>query len=61
MRIGKVIREVLSAGLLLTAGFHSVGYAQQNPESARDNSSPAASRTSCWFTERGLTAQAGLA
>lgn len=38
MRIGKLIREVLSAGLLLTAGFHSVGYAQQNPESASDNS-----------------------
>jgi pimeloyl-ACP methyl ester carboxylesterase len=39
MRIRKVIREVLSAGLLLTAGFHSVvGYAQQNPESAPDNS-----------------------
>jgi pimeloyl-ACP methyl ester carboxylesterase len=37
MRIGKVIREVLSAGLLLTAGFHNVGFAQQNPESARDN------------------------
>ena len=34
MRIGRVIREVLSAGLLLTAGFHSVGYAQQTPESA---------------------------
>ena len=38
MRIGKLIREVLSAGLLLTAGFHNVGYAQQNPESAPDNS-----------------------
>jgi pimeloyl-ACP methyl ester carboxylesterase len=38
MRIGRVIREV-SAGLLLTVGFHNVGYAQQNPESARDNSS----------------------
>ncbi len=39
MRIGKLIREVVSAGLLLTAGFHSVvGYAQQNPESAPDNS-----------------------
>lgn len=37
MRIGKVIREVLSVGLLLTAGFHNVGHAQQNPESARDN------------------------
>jgi pimeloyl-ACP methyl ester carboxylesterase len=38
MRIGKVIREV-SAGLLLTVGFHNVGNAQQNRESARDNSS----------------------
>ncbi len=28
---------MLSAGLLLTAGFHNVGYAQQNPESARDD------------------------
>jgi pimeloyl-ACP methyl ester carboxylesterase len=37
MRIRKVIREVLSAGLLLMAGFHSVGYAQQTPESSRDN------------------------
>jgi pimeloyl-ACP methyl ester carboxylesterase len=35
MRIGKLIREVFSAGLLLTAGFHNVGFAQQNPESAR--------------------------
>ena len=33
----KLIREVLSAGLLLTVGLHNVGYAQQNPESARDN------------------------
>jgi pimeloyl-ACP methyl ester carboxylesterase len=39
MRIGKLIREVLSAGLLLTAGFHNVGYAQQTPESSRGNSS----------------------
>jgi pimeloyl-ACP methyl ester carboxylesterase len=28
---------VLSVGLLLTAGFHSVGFAQQSPESSRDN------------------------
>ena len=61
MRIGKLIREVLSAGLLLTAGFHSVGYAQQNPESAPDNSRRGASRTSCWFTEHGPTAQVGPA
>src|SRR5580692_1854393 len=39
MRIVKVIREVLSAGLLLMAGFHSVGYAQQTSESSRDNPS----------------------
>ena len=39
MRIGKIIHKVLSVGLLLTAGFHSVGYAQQEPESSRDNSS----------------------
>lgn len=39
MKIGKVIREVLSAGLLLTAGFHNVGYAQQNPESSQDKAS----------------------
>lgn len=37
MRLGRMIREVLSVGLLLTAGFHSVGYAQQVQESARDN------------------------
>jgi pimeloyl-ACP methyl ester carboxylesterase len=39
MRIGKVIHKALSIGLLLTAGFHSVGYAQQEPESRRDNPS----------------------
>lgn len=39
MKIGKVTREVLSAGLLLTAGFHNVGYAQQNPESSQDKAS----------------------
>ena len=39
MRIVKVIREVLSAGLLLMAGFHSVGYAQETSESSRDNPS----------------------
>jgi pimeloyl-ACP methyl ester carboxylesterase len=38
MRIGNTIQAVLSVGLLLTAGFHSVGYAQQSPESSRDNS-----------------------
>jgi len=39
MRTVKLIREVLSAGLLLMAGFHNVGYAQPTPESARDSSS----------------------
>ncbi|HEY0759981.1 MAG TPA: alpha/beta hydrolase [Acidisarcina sp.] len=37
MKIGKLIRQVLSAGLLLSAGFHNISYAQQDPESARDN------------------------
>jgi len=37
MRTGKTIQAVLSVGLLLTAGFHSVGYAQQLPETSRDN------------------------
>lgn len=27
----------MNVGLLLTAGFHGVGYAQQSPESSRDN------------------------
>ena len=40
MRLGKTIQAVLSAGLLLTAGFHGVGYAQQSPESSRDDSKP---------------------
>jgi pimeloyl-ACP methyl ester carboxylesterase len=31
MKLGTTIREALSVGLLLTAGFHSVGYAQQEP------------------------------
>lgn len=39
MITGKLIREVLSAGLLLMAGFHNVCDAQQTPESARDSSS----------------------
>jgi pimeloyl-ACP methyl ester carboxylesterase len=37
MRFGKAIQEALGVGLLLTAGFHSVGFAQQNAESSRDN------------------------
>jgi pimeloyl-ACP methyl ester carboxylesterase len=36
VRTGKTIEVVLSVGLLLTAGFHSVGYAQQLPESSRE-------------------------
>jgi pimeloyl-ACP methyl ester carboxylesterase len=36
MRLGKTIREVFGAGLLL-AVFHCVGYAQQLSESSRDN------------------------
>jgi pimeloyl-ACP methyl ester carboxylesterase len=38
MRTVRTIQASLSVGLLLTAGFHSVGYAQQSPESSRDNS-----------------------
>jgi pimeloyl-ACP methyl ester carboxylesterase len=37
MRTGTTIQGVLSVGLLLTAGFHSVGYAQQLTESSQDN------------------------
>jgi pimeloyl-ACP methyl ester carboxylesterase len=37
MRTGKIIQAVMSVGLLLTAGFHSVGYAQQSTESSRDD------------------------
>lgn len=38
MKPGTTIRELLSVGVLLTAGLHSVGYAQQMQESSRDNS-----------------------
>ncbi len=40
MKTGKIVQAVLSVGLLLTAGFQSVGYAQQLPvpESSQDNS-----------------------
>jgi len=38
MRTGTTSQAVLSVGLLLTAGFHSVGHAQQSPEPSRDNS-----------------------
>ena len=37
MRTGKTIQAVLSAGLLLMAGFHSVGHAQQLPEASQVN------------------------
>ena len=37
MRTGMTIQAVLSAGLLLTPGVHSIGFAQQSPESSRDN------------------------
>jgi pimeloyl-ACP methyl ester carboxylesterase len=37
MRTGRMIQAVMSVGLLLTAGFHNAGYAQQSPESSRDN------------------------
>ena len=36
MRLGKAIQEAWGIGLLLIAGFHSVGYAQQNAESSRN-------------------------
>jgi pimeloyl-ACP methyl ester carboxylesterase len=39
MRIGRIIHAIMGAGVLLTAGFHSVGYAQQSPASSQDNSS----------------------
>lgn len=39
MRIGKAIQTILSVGLLLTAGFLRVGYAQQSPEASRGNPS----------------------
>jgi pimeloyl-ACP methyl ester carboxylesterase len=37
MRTGRIIQAVMSVGFLLMAGFHSVGYAQQSPESSPDN------------------------
>lgn len=37
MRTERIIQAVMSVGFLLTAGFHSIGYAQQSPESSRDN------------------------
>jgi pimeloyl-ACP methyl ester carboxylesterase len=38
MKIRRIIHAIMSAGVLLAAGFHSVGYAQQSPESSHDNS-----------------------
>jgi pimeloyl-ACP methyl ester carboxylesterase len=38
MRIRRTIQAIMSAGLLLMAGFHGVGYAQQSPESSQENS-----------------------
>jgi pimeloyl-ACP methyl ester carboxylesterase len=37
MRLGRMIQAIMSAGFLLTAGFHSIGYAQQSPESSGVN------------------------
>jgi pimeloyl-ACP methyl ester carboxylesterase len=37
MRLGRMIQSIMSAGFLLTAGFHSIGYAQQSPESSGVN------------------------
>ena len=37
MRTERIIPAVMGVGFLLTAGFHSIGYAQQSPESTRDN------------------------
>jgi pimeloyl-ACP methyl ester carboxylesterase len=39
MRIGKSTHAIMSAGVLLAAGFHSVGYAQQSPALSQGNSS----------------------
>jgi pimeloyl-ACP methyl ester carboxylesterase len=37
MRIGRTFQAIMNVGILLTAGFHSVGNAQQSPEAARVN------------------------
>jgi pimeloyl-ACP methyl ester carboxylesterase len=37
MRTRRMIQAIMSAGLLLPAGFHSIAYAQQSAESSRDN------------------------
>ena len=33
MKTGRMVQAIMGVGLLLTAGFHSIGYAQQSPES----------------------------
>jgi pimeloyl-ACP methyl ester carboxylesterase len=38
MRMRTFLQPLLTIGLLLTAGFHSVGYAQQSPEPSPSNS-----------------------
>ena len=40
MRIGRIISAIMSVGVLLAAGFHSVAYAQQSPESSRGDTNP---------------------
>ena len=37
MRVGRFIQSVMSVGLLLAAGFRSIGYAQQSSESPQGN------------------------
>src|ERR1700733_16517 len=39
MRIGRSTHAIMSAGVLLTAGFHSIGYAQQSSALSQGNSS----------------------
>jgi pimeloyl-ACP methyl ester carboxylesterase len=39
MSIGRSIHAIMSAGVLLTAGFHSVGYAEQSAALSQDKSS----------------------
>jgi pimeloyl-ACP methyl ester carboxylesterase len=37
MRTGRMVQAIMGVGFLLTAGFHSIGYAQQSPESSAVN------------------------
>jgi pimeloyl-ACP methyl ester carboxylesterase len=39
MRIGRIIHAIMCAGVLVTAGLHNVGYAQQSSASSEGNSS----------------------